>query len=112
MVAMQGVKQCRQVTRKLKARVESGAEAAAALLISPRGGGAAAGAAASGAAASGMAAAAAASAGGLKEPAGTVMDVTIGGGVADTGSDDEAGEDSKVPVGTVSEFKRKVRLFF
>ncbi|GLC53211.1 hypothetical protein PLESTB_000720200 [Pleodorina starrii] len=113
MVALRGYKGLVHFRQRVEALVGGGAEAAAAWLISPRAaaapggevGNAAAAAALAAAAAAGGAASAAAAA---REPLGTVIDVTIGGGVVDTaGSDDEAGEDSKVPVGTVAEFRRK-----
>ncbi|GIM03478.1 hypothetical protein Vretimale_8251 [Volvox reticuliferus] len=108
MTALQGFKGFMQFRRRVRALVDSGAEAAASVLISPRGatgnGVEFRGDAATAAAAAAVAAAAC---GGAREAVGTMVDVTIGGGVVEAGSDDEAGEDSKVPVGTVAEFKRK-----
>ncbi|GIL55218.1 hypothetical protein Vafri_10801 [Volvox africanus] len=103
MTALQGLKGFMHFSCRVKALVDSGAEAAASALISPRaatGGGVEVRAAAA-------AAAAVAACGGTRETVGTMLDVTIGGGVVEAGSDDEAGEDSKVAVGTVAEFKRK-----
>ncbi|GLI67443.1 hypothetical protein VaNZ11_011636 [Volvox africanus] len=108
MAALQGVKGFMHFLCRVRALVDSGAEAAASVLISPRaatgGGVEVRGDAATAAAAAAVAAAAC---GGTREAVGTMLDVTIGGGLVEAGSDDEAGEDSKVAVGTVAEFKRK-----
>lgn len=104
MLALKGVRRYLDWRHRKQLREAGGGGPGAAM--------AAAAAAATGSA--GMAAVAQAAAGGgvaAREAVGTVGDVTIGGGVvAESDSDEELGEDSKVAVGTVAEFKRKVRL--
>ncbi|KXZ49071.1 hypothetical protein GPECTOR_23g156 [Gonium pectorale] len=104
LIALTGIRRWLDVPLKSPLASAASGDATSALLAP-----ASASAATTTAAAAAVAAAAAAAAGGgPREPVGTIGDVTIGGGVVDDGSDDEAGEDSKVPVGTVAEVKRKL----
>ncbi|KAG2489818.1 hypothetical protein HYH03_011767 [Edaphochlamys debaryana] len=96
MTAMYGIRRYLDLPRKPDTGTDYASAGAISAVFSPA------------AAATAAAAVAAAAAGGAREPVGTIGDVTVGGGVLDAGSDEEeAGEDSKVPVGTVAEFKRK-----